>query len=629
MLRAITISLLALLLISAQALPQTPTAAGTGSIEGIVVRSDTGAPIAGAQVTLTFAPAVNLAAGAPVVAGVLGGVVGAPGTANVGRVAEAGAPPPQQGQGAAPTALNQALAQAAARPTFQPVVTNAEGKFAFKDLAAGGYRVAALADGFVRQEVGQRTVNSQGRPVFVTAGQTLKDATIRLIATGTVSGRVFDENGQPATGAPVQLLRAIYNVQGRNLQSVATGVADDRGDYRAFGVPPGQYYLIAGTPPNGAIGLRGGPGGPGGNARFSLLYYPAAESIDQALTIEVKSGAEAKVDMRLRRQVQTYRVRGRVVDGTGAGLPANLQMQLTYRFLNGSGGMGQARSFDPATGTFELQNVPPGEWGVSATVQVAGVELLGPGGVLDAAGLAARQAQQAQRPSGTVPIRVVDKDVEGLILTLSTGVTTTGRISVEGQPLSTIPNLATLRFGLTPVVNTINQNPPVIIPPDASGAFQVVGLREMEYRAQFPAGAVPGLYVKSITYGGEDILNKPLKFSGSGSGTFDVVLRTGAVQITGTVTDAKSQAVAGVMVVLIPAQRNRTDLFRPSLTDQNGRFTVANVPPGEYKLFSWEALDANTYFDPEVLKQFEQQGKSIQVTESSNQSVDVKLIPAP
>ncbi len=621
MLRAITIALLS---ISVQAGPQAPGAGATGSIEGIVVRFDNGAPVAGAQVTLTFAPLAT--PGSIPVVGVLGGITG--GTLTP-LTTGAAAPSPQTALVAAPTPAAQALAQAAARPTIQPVVTGADGKFTFKDVAAGGYRIAAVADGFVRQEVGQRTANGQGRPVFVTVGQTLKDATIQLIATGTVSGRVFDENGQPATGAPVQLLRSVYNVQGRNLQAVGNGVVDDRGEYRAFGIPPGRYYLLAGTPPGGPLAGRGGAIA-ANTARFSMLYYPNAENVDQALPVEVKSGEQTSVDMRLRRQVQTYRVRGRIVDGTGNGLPANLNIALAYRFLNGGGSRGNANAFNASTGTFELQNVSPGDWSVTVSVPTTAADVLplAQTGPLDAAGQAARQAVQASRPSGSMPVKVVDKDVEGLVVTVSTGVNTTGRITVEGLSLSAIPNLDRIRFTLSPLTPTINQPVPAVFPPAADGSFQVVGLRENEYRAQFPAAAVPGLYVKSITYGGDDILNKPLKFSGSGSGAFDVVLRSGAVPITGTVTDARSQTVSGIQVVLVPAQRTRTDLFRTSITDEGGRFTMPNIPPGDYKLFSWEAIDNGTYFDPDVLKQYEQQGKAVQVTENSNPNVDVKLIPA-
>jgi hypothetical protein len=55
---------------------------------------------------------------------------------------------------------------------------------------------------------------------------------------------------------------------------------------------------------------------------------------------------------------------------------------------------------------------------------------------------------------------------------------------------------------------------------------------------------------------------------------------------------------------------------------------MANLAQGDYKVFSWEAADNNTYFDPNFLEQYEQLGKTISVTGTSNSSVDVKLIPA-
>ena len=55
------------------------------------------------------------------------------------------------------------------------------------------------------------------------------------------------------------------------------------------------------------------------------------------------------------------------------------------------------------------------------------------------------------------------------------------------------------------------------------------------------------------------------------------------------------------------------DLVRTTISDQDGRVTMPNVPPGEYELFSWESIDNGAFFDPEVLKRFEQQGRAIRV----------------
>jgi hypothetical protein len=579
----VNLSILVLLAITLQALPQQAPAAGSGIIEGIVVRADNGQPIVAARVQLSNAP-----------------------------IAQAGA--------AASLAL--AAATAAQRPgMLGPVATGPDGKFTFKDILAGSYRVAVTADGFVRQEYGQRSTNGQGRPVFVIAGQTLKDISVRLIGTATVSGRVLDENGQPATGAPVQLLRQVYSAQGRSFQVVGAGAVDDRGDYRVFGVSPGRYYVLAGTPPGGARGAVS-------NARFSMVYYPDAGDVAQAVPVDAKSASEARADMKVRRLTRTYSVRGRIIDAIGSGLPADLTINLLYRFLNSSGPAGSAQGFNPAAGAFEIQNVFPGEYLVQASVpaqsQVQRLET-------DPVALAARQAAQATRPTALASIRVVDADVEPVVLTLSTGVTTTGRFTLEGQPIASLPNLNQIRLGLLPPMPTIiNSSPPVAFPPDADGNFQVVGLRDGEYRVQVaPLGTIPGFYVKSVRYGGAEILGSLFKFTGSGSGTFEVVMRAGAGRVTGTVTDARFQPVPGNQVFAVPAQRSRTDLYRTSITDQAGRFSITGLAPGAYTIFSWEGLDNGAQFDPDFLKQHETQGKGIQVIEGTAANVDVTLIPAP
>jgi 5-hydroxyisourate hydrolase-like protein (transthyretin family) len=568
-----------------------PQATGKGAIEGMIVRADSGEPISGAQVTLS-------SSGAGVVGGVLGAI-------SFGE-APAGLPAPQA-------------------PGTQSVTTSADGKFAFRDLNAGTYRIAASANGFVRQEYGQKTAYGQGRPVFVAVNQTVTDASIRLLATGSLSGRVFDENGQPATGAAVQLLRSVQNVQGQSLQSAGAAAADDRGNYRIFGVPPGRYYLMAGTPPGPPRPVAiGGLGPTVGTTRYTLVYYPAATELELASPLEIPAGGETSLDMRVAKQTQTYHVRGRVIDTTGAGLPANTSVMLAYRFLSGGGTFSSGRAFDPSTGAFDLQNVAPGDYAVQVQIPMQNQPLLT--GPQDAASLAARQAELAARPTAQFPIRVVDRDINDVVLNLSAGVSTTGRIVVEGAPITSVPNLDRMRLTISLSNPGVGQTAPAALPPSADGTFQVIGLRETEYRVQFPAP--PNFYVKSIRYSSEEILGKPFRFVGPTAGTFEVTLRSTAARISGNVGTSRSLPAPGAQVVLVPAQRDRRDLYRTVVADQNGRFSMSNVPPGNYKFFSWEAIDTGAYFDPDFLKQFEPLGTPVSIGESSSETVDVRYLPA-
>jgi hypothetical protein len=236
------------------------------------------------------------------------------------------------------------------------------------------------------------------------------------------------------------------------------------------------------------------------------------------------------------------------------------------------------------------------------------------------------QALQAQLPSGRTTVRVVDADLDGVVVSLAPGVTVDGRFSVEGQTSSVFPNIQQMGLvfmllkgmGLLPVVTTVA----------ADGTFQIGGLRDGEYRVNLRGVPPQDLYLKTVHYGSETVEPRAFKYSGSGSGIFEVVFRSGAAQLSGIVTDTQSRPVPGIQVILIPAQRTRAELYRTVQTDQNGGFSLTRLTPGEYKIFSWEAIDNGAQYDPEFLKQYEQQGKSLSIAEGSSNNVDVKLIPA-
>ena len=91
----------------------------------------------------------------------------------------------------------------------------------------------------------------------------------------------------------------------------------------------------------------------------------------------------------------------------------------------------------------------------------------------------------------------------------------------------------------------------------------------------------------------------------------------------------RGEPAAGAQVVVIPDRsRERTELFATAYTDQNGRFTVANIAPGEYKVFAWESIEPYSWFDPDILKRDEQAGKPVRFEESSRLRSDLRMIPA-
>ena len=86
----------------------------------------------------------------------------------------------------------------------------------------------------------------------------------------------------------------------------------------------------------------------------------------------------------------------------------------------------------------------------------------------------------------------------------------------------------------------------------------------------------------------------------------------------------------GSQVVLIPDQRtDRSELYKVATTDQNGRFTFRGLAPGGYRLYAWESIEANAWYDGDVLSQYQALGRPVRIQESAKEAVDLKIIPAP
>src|SRR5215471_9866244 len=262
------LTLLSLLLV-AQQTPPVQQQAPTGSIEGMVVRIGTGEPIAGARVIVTR------------------GIAGV-------QISTGGIPVLTPPVSASATIVSGAVGGRPVAPTSVP--TDAQGRFVVTNVEAGSYRITVAANGYARQEYGQRAFGTPGTSFNVAAGQALKDIVIRMTPAGNVTGRISDDRGKPAVGAQVQLLRTSYSPNGqKQFQAAGTGKTNDHGEYRLYWVTPGKYYLSAGATSGPTRPLEFGGTGDSPNGlqeNYALTYYPGALDLKDAASIEVQAGVE-------------------------------------------------------------------------------------------------------------------------------------------------------------------------------------------------------------------------------------------------------------------------------------------------------------------------------------------------
>src|SRR6202034_2987476 len=71
---------------------------------------------------------------------------------------------------------------------------------------------------------------------------------VRLMPTGVITGHITNERDEPMPGVLVQTMKASYGSGHREFSDARTGFTDDRGEFRVWGLAPGQYFLKATNP---------------------------------------------------------------------------------------------------------------------------------------------------------------------------------------------------------------------------------------------------------------------------------------------------------------------------------------------------------------------------------------------
>jgi len=529
-------------------------------------------------------------------------------------------------------------------PPIQPIQTEKDGRFSFKDLEAGQYRLRVQRNGYAPQEYGQKSAATSGTVINLTEGQQFKDITFRLIPAATLSGRVRDSNGDPVPSAQVTILRSIYNSNGqRNLTSAGNATTDDRGEYRIFWVPPGRYVLSAGGNSNSAAYFIDGEfistsrsQNSFADRTFPRTYYPGTLDPSRATTIELLPGAELNGMDVVLTQPSTFRIRGKIVDATTGKPPKYGDVSLQPRVEQGSpgtlvvaGGTSASTTYNNVAGTFEIRNVMPGIYWISASTSSDFDEPVNPNLAATArtAGELLDSIYMNSTHSGRIPIEVTNSDIEEATLTLTAGLSIPLRLQVEGQDLSSITGLDRIRVYLTPVgQGSSNAYQAISFNSEGVGTLGGVSPGEFKVAVNLPS---PELYLKEALFERTDVLNRPWEITSQSSGTLSIVLSGKVGVIEGSLVDALSQPVRGNSVVLIPDQGlDRPLLYKTATTDQNGRFTIRGIAPGGYQIYAWESIEPNAWYDREVLAQYENHSKHVRIQESTREAVDLKLIPA-
>jgi hypothetical protein len=485
--------------------------------------------------------------------------------------------------------------------------TGPDGKFTIPDLEPGQYRLLLERRGYVRQSFGVMGMRQPGTVLTLNPGQKVRvDA--KLMPQAVIAGKVVDEDGEPLAYVQVRALRMGYSRGARGPVPEHLADTNDLGEFRMHSLPPGRYYLqavyMAGDFNTPAGGGESGPSEP--LLSYVPTYYPGTKDPSTAVPVEVGPGAEIRGIQFALAQAQTYRVRGRVLNTITGRVERNIMVGIVPRARDLGSFMSAAFSNAGVDrkGNFDLRGVQPGSYYVIA-------RWFGEGG----------------RQSARQPVDVTNSDVDGVEVVIGQGAEIAGSIRLEGEgTLDTKKLWVFLRpaepsgFMMMPARAEVKDDLTFVIQKVMAGEY-LVNLM----------GLPKDFYIKSVRLGEQEVLESGFTVeSGGGPGALEVVLSASAGQVGGVVLDEDEKPLAGATVVLLPEPERRKyeHLIKTTTCDQNGRFTLEGISPGEYKLFAWKEVETGAWQDPDFMTPIEKHGEEVTIREAGRESRQLKAAPA-
>ena len=486
--------------------------------------------------------------------------------------------------------------------------TDAQGRFEIKELPAGRYTMTASKGGFVSVQFGQRRPSESGTPIELGDGQTLDKVRIALPRGSVLGGRVTDEFGEPVANASVTAWRYAFAGGARRMVPApganARDTTDDQGQFRLFGLPPGEYYISA-------MLRSGGPEvtDPMGElSGYAATYYPGTTNIAEAQRVTLAVSQEnTSVHFGLI-ATRLVRVSGQVImsDGSPA---ANGNVILAPVSSGGGRAMvmqqGGAANRVGRDGTFRLPNVAPGRY----QLQV-------------------RAPTQRQMELARLDLVVGAEDVEGLTLVTAPGAVVSGSIvSDTGEAFDfRTQQLQVSGRAATPDVQGIGPGGGSRIGEDWT--FTLLNIVDpIVIRTSSPQGWM----LKAVFLNGQDITDTPMEFPpGQPAGGIQVVMTKKIASVSGAVTDARGSPALDATVVVFPANEKlwtyQSRFIRAARPDQDGRYRVAALPsPEQYLVVAVQGLEDGQAGDPEFLAAIRDDAAKFDLGEGETKAVDVKL----
>jgi hypothetical protein len=493
--------------------------------------------------------------------------------------------------------------------------TDAQGRFEIKELLGGRYTITAQKAGYVTTSYGQRRAEQPGTPLEILEGQIADKVTLSLPRGGVITGKVVDEFGDPVAGAQVNALRFRFVNSARRLLPTGNGQTDDLGNFRIFGLAPGDYYVSAGLRSQGMMGMNMGMSGGSMSSNvegYAPTYFPGTPNAAEAQRIVVRVGRDITDISFALTPTRLVTVSGRAVTSSGEPyVQAFISAMPAERYGAMTMGLGMNNAMTRPDGTFQLSGVAPGTYNLSLRPNMG------------------RDRHDDNAEFANVKIAVGQDDVNNVLLVSSRGAVARGVVvSDDGSALPVRPPQVSI-FAQPIDPDTMmmgpNQQPKV----NDDFTFEIPGLSDSRLiRAN--VGGTMDWTLKAVYYRGQEVTDTPIDFvPGRDVEGIEIVFTRKRTELSGTVTNDRGEVDTDATVLIFSSDRERwtamTRFIRTARPAQDGRYNLRGMPPHDYLMVAVRNVEMGQWQDPDFLESVRDQAVRVSLGEGETKVQDLKV----
>jgi hypothetical protein len=515
--------------------------------------------------------------------------------------------------------------------------TDQAGRFAFNELPAGTYVLRAGKGGYLGTSYGAVQTGMPGSAIPLRDGERFTATPMTLVKGAVLAGRILDSHGRPALSTSVEAIPIVtVNGERRRRQTSdrsGIGSTNAHGEYRLFGLPPGEYVLFANSEIQPRIPTTMTPGDiawaqkPAGTppareprVAYARTVFPGTADLAAAVVISLSRGEERTgLDFTIQ-NVPVARVSGVVTDADGRPAPAvyvqRLPRQPSLIFNELDPGVRSSNN-----GTFTLVNVPPGEF----TLMARGA----PANTAPVINPVNGRGSVPQTWWSLTDLTVSGSDLADFELRLQPGLSLIGRIEFKNTMRPPPSPLPRVRVTLIPKVPGTNGGGVFTATSGTDGTFRMDGLLPGTFLVSSRESSETWA-VRSITHSGRDFADLPLEIRvGDDLSDLVVTLSDQMAGLSGTLTDRGGRPTPQFYVLMFPTDRTlwtqSSRRIQAVRADVRGTYTIAGLPAGEYYVAAATAIESTMQYEPAYLEQFVPVAIKMAIGEGEKKVQDMRI----